>query len=72
MVETHGRLGIWKKRFINNLCRAFLTGGIRKLGKLPIALSACQIFPVPPPLEKWAMPLYRGAWYACYNGKIAR
>jgi hypothetical protein len=67
MVETHGRLEIWKKRFINNLSRLSHWGNT-KIGK--VADRSFRMSNLP--FEKWAMLLYRGAWYACYNGKIAR
>ncbi|KAJ5301615.1 hypothetical protein N7508_006478 [Penicillium antarcticum] len=75
-LKTHGRMGQWREKFISNLYQEFPTGQYKNWEKcrslFPHVRSAMSQRPESQKsLIKWAILLYRGAWYASESGNIA-
>jgi hypothetical protein len=68
-LKSRGQIEQWKGKFISALCNEFPTGGYENWERcrplFPHVKSAMSQQPASPKcLPKWAMLLYRGAWYA--------
>jgi len=74
-LKSHGQIDQWKGEFISTLCDEFPTGEYENWERcrplFPHVKSAMSQQPASPEcLLKWAMLLYRGAWYASQIGNV--
>ncbi|KAJ6142476.1 hypothetical protein N7471_001929 [Penicillium samsonianum] len=75
-LKSHGQIDQWKGEFISTLCDEFPTGEYENWERcrplFPHVKSAMSQQPASPEgIRKWAILLYRGAWYALQVGNIA-
>jgi hypothetical protein len=75
-LEGQGQLETWKEQYINNLCKAFLTGVYKNWAQCQALFPHAKSALSQPPKSKesrrqWALLLYNAAWYASQKGSLS-
>jgi tetratricopeptide (TPR) repeat protein len=74
-LENQGQLNRWRERFISNICADMPTGQYENWQKCQVLFPHARAALAQQPqgkdsLKKWALLLYKAAWYAIERGQV--